>query len=93
MEECLNGMVAYKGGRKDYLWVKEKTSILELQMSMEDVMREGLGNRVVWYSLKYDRREVIRLGRDVDVEKSIKGHEEYAYVYVAGDEDPFTREV
>ena len=56
-------------------------------------MREGLGNCVVWYSLKYDRREVIQLGRDVDVEKLIKGNEEYPYVYMVGDEGTFVREV
>ena len=59
MEEWSNGMVAYKGGRKDCLWVNEKTSALELRMLGEDVMREGLDNRVMWYSLTYDRREVI----------------------------------
>jgi len=65
-------------------------SALELWMSVEDVMKEG---RVMWYSLKYDRSEVIKLGRHVDVEKLIKSNEEYAHIYVAGDEGPFVREV
>ena len=93
MEECSNRMVAYKGGIKECLWVKDKMSALELRMSVEDVMREGLGSRVMWYSLKYDQRKVIKLGRDIDVEKLIKGNEEYAYVYVAEDEGPFVTEV
>ena len=93
MEECSNGMVAYKGGRKHCLWVTDKMLALELRMSVKEVMRVGLGSRVMWYSLKYDQREVIKLGRDVDVEKLIKGNEGYAYVYVAGDEGPLVREV
>ena len=52
---------------------------------------EGFKGREMWYSMKYDRREVHLLGKDVDVTKLMKGNEEYAYIYVGGKEGSFVR--
>jgi len=45
----------------------------------------------MWYNMKYDRREVMLLGKDVDVIKLMKGNEECGYIYVGGEEESFVR--
>ena len=52
-------------------------------------MGEGLKGREMWYTMKYDRREVLLLLKDVDVLNLTKGNEDYVYIYVGGKEGPF----
>ncbi|KAJ8444545.1 hypothetical protein Cgig2_000824 [Carnegiea gigantea] len=79
VEERVGMMVSYQGGRKDCVWVKEDMTAVEVMMLVEAAMGEGLKGRVMWLSLKYDRRQLIRLGRDADVMKLMKGNEEYSW--------------
>ncbi|KAJ8423056.1 hypothetical protein Cgig2_019826 [Carnegiea gigantea] len=61
--------------------------VLDMLRLVEEVMREGLRGRLMWYSLKCNQMELLPLGRDADMGKLMKGNDEYAYVYVAGSED------
>ena len=79
-------MLSYHGGRKDCLWLKENMSVVHVQRLVKEVLGEGLKGRQMWYNMKYDRREVLLLGKDVDVTKLINRNEEYAYIYVGGEE-------
>ncbi|KAJ8434229.1 hypothetical protein Cgig2_005908 [Carnegiea gigantea] len=74
------------GGRKDYVWMKEHMSVLEVLRLVEEAMGEGLPGWQMWYSLKCNRFELLPLGRDGDVKKLMKGNDEYTYLYVEGSE-------
>jgi len=63
----------------------------QLVRLVEKAMAEALIRRMIWYSLKYERRELIQFGRDVEVGKLTKGKEEYAYIYAARDSRLFVR--
>ncbi|KAJ8435704.1 hypothetical protein Cgig2_002661 [Carnegiea gigantea] len=76
------------GERKDCVWVKENMGVLEVLRIVEEAMGKGIRGRRMWYSLKYNRLELLPLGRDGDVKKLMKGNDEYAYLYVAGSEGP-----
>jgi len=82
-------MLSYHGGRKDCLWLKENMSVVHVQRLVKEVLGEGLKGRQMWYNMKYDRREVLLLGKDVDVTKLINRNEEYAYIYVGGEENRY----
>ncbi|KAJ8432093.1 hypothetical protein Cgig2_001174 [Carnegiea gigantea] len=86
VEEGAGRKLCYKGGRKDCVWVKENIGVFDVLRLVEEVMGEGLRGRLMWYSLKCNRMELLPLGRDADVGKLMKGNDEYAYVYVVGSE-------
>ena len=90
-EEGGDRMLSYCGGRKDCVWVKENMCVREVQNLVEEVMGEGLKGRKLWYSMKYDRTEVMLLWRDVDVKKLMKGNDEHGYIYVGGETGSFGR--
>jgi len=82
-------MFLYHGGRKDCIWIKENMAVENVERLVEELMGEGLQGRKMWYSMKYNRREVLLLRKDVDVMKLMKGNKDYAYIYVGGKEGPF----
>ena len=70
------------------MWVKENMGVLDVLRLVEEVIGEGLRSRLMWYSLKCNRMELLPLGREANVGKLMKGNDEYAYIYVAGSEGP-----
>jgi len=67
LEEGGDRMLSYHGGRKDCIWIKENMPVVLEERLVEEVMGKGLKGWEMWYSMKYDRREVLLLGKDVDV--------------------------
>jgi len=53
---------------------------------VEGTIQEGLQERTLWYSTKYDQKILLPLQRDEDVEKLVKGNDEYGYMYI-GEKD------
>ncbi|KAJ8439204.1 hypothetical protein Cgig2_003417 [Carnegiea gigantea] len=75
-----------QGGRKDCVQVKENMGVVKVMRLVEEAMGEGIRGRLVWYSLKCNRMELLPLGRDGDVRKLMKVNDEHTYLYVAGSE-------
>ena len=82
-------MFLYRGGRKDCIWIKENMAVENVERLVQEIMGEWLRGREMWYNMKYDRREVLLLRKDVDVLNLMKGNEDYAYIYVGGKEGSF----
>ena len=51
---------------------------------MEDAIREGIRGRLMWYSLKCNRLELLPLRQYGDVRKLMKGNDGYAYLIWQG---------
>lgn len=49
----------YHDGRKDCVWVEENMSTLQVLMLVDEVVGGALKGRVMWNSVKYERRELI----------------------------------
>jgi len=56
-------------------------------------MGEELRDRGMWYIMKYDIKDLLSFGKDVDVMKLLKGNDEHAYIYVDGEEGAVFRRV
>ena len=55
---------------------------------VERMIQEGLQERTLWYSTKYDQKISLLLQRDWDVGKLVKGNNEFEYMYIAEKEVP-----
>jgi len=85
LEEGKDRMCLYREGRKDCIWVKPDMSVVVVRRLVEEVLGEGLEERGLWYSMKYDRGSMLAVRRDEDVKKLCKGNDDHAYVYVGGE--------
>ena len=56
-------------------------------------MSEGLRERRLWYSTKFERNMIIPLQRDGHVVKLVKANNEFSYMYVAEKEGLIRRPV
>jgi len=72
--------LCYMGAKKDRVWVMVNMGVVEVLRLVEEAMGEGIRGRLIWYSLKYNRMELLSLGQDGDVRKLMKGNDEYAYL-------------
>jgi len=51
---------------------------------VEQLLGECLGERMLWFSMKFDRRIVLSFRKDGDFLKLIKGIDEFAFMYMRG---------
>jgi len=85
LEEGKDRMCSYREGRTDYIWVKPDMSVLVVRRLVEEVMGEGLQERRMCYSVKFDRGAMLAMWRDEDVKKLLKRNDDHAYIYVGGE--------
>ena len=91
LEVRSNGGLTYHGGRSDCVWLRTGMGIGNILKVVEEVMRDYLSERKLWYNIEYDRSMILLVQGDADVWKLIKGNDEFSYMYVA-EEDGHIRQ-
>ena len=78
--ECVaNGLLTYHGGNSNYVWLTQDMGVDDVMQLVEETIREGLRERMLWYNTKYDWNMLMVLQRDGDIGKLIKGNVVYIY--------------
>jgi len=78
-----NGFLTYQRGSSNCVWLRQDIEVGDVVKLVERTKQEGLWERMLWYSTKYDRNMFTPLPRDGDVGKLLKGNDEFGYMYVA----------
>ncbi|KAJ8422831.1 hypothetical protein Cgig2_022182 [Carnegiea gigantea] len=86
-----DGKVTYEGESRKCMLVREGMGAEERLKMVRKMTGSDMSEEKLWYSLKYDRKILMAVEVDSDVEVIFKGNDEHGYIYVAGDTSPMRR--
>ena len=79
--------MSHVDGRTEYVDVEDMGEAADMKL-VDKVLKESLGKRKLWFSMKFDRRILALVGRYGDLLKLVKGNDEYAFLYMSGKDRP-----
>ncbi|KAJ8444821.1 hypothetical protein Cgig2_034056 [Carnegiea gigantea] len=88
-----DSVLTYHWGSSDCILVKVNMGVGDVMKVVGETMGEGLRERRLWYSTKFDQNMIMPLQRDGDVVKLVKGNDTFSYMYVAEKEGLIQRPI